>query len=254
MLNLYSSSKIDCTSNRGVTEDKLNDDYDVAVVGYGPTGMTFAALLGRLGHRVIVLERYTGLYNLPRAACFDDETMRVFQKLGIAKEISRGARPQYEYDWVNAVGETLVKLEYPKTAAGGWPALFMMFQPHIEAVLDTYDKALPTVEVQQGVTVSDVVQDSEFATLHGIGQNAQEVVVRARSTIGADGGNGFTRRKLCQHIDRLRISRELACLRLPLASRCSKPATLPTGVRSSSTYFNCNNWSRTSSLLVHAQS
>jgi 2-polyprenyl-6-methoxyphenol hydroxylase-like FAD-dependent oxidoreductase len=114
MLNLYSSSKIDCTSNRGATEDKLNNDYDVAVVGYGPTGMTFAALLGRLGHRVIVLERYTGLYNRPRAACFDDETMRVFQKLGIAKEISRGARPQYEYDWVNAVGETLVKLEYPQ--------------------------------------------------------------------------------------------------------------------------------------------
>jgi 2-polyprenyl-6-methoxyphenol hydroxylase-like FAD-dependent oxidoreductase len=47
-------------------------DYDVAVVGYGPTGMSLAALLGQLGRRVIVLERYTGLYNLPRAACFDD--------------------------------------------------------------------------------------------------------------------------------------------------------------------------------------
>ena len=57
-------------------------DYDVAVVGYGPTGMTLAALLGQLGRRVVVLERYTGLYNLPRAACFDDEIMRTFQKLG----------------------------------------------------------------------------------------------------------------------------------------------------------------------------
>jgi 2-polyprenyl-6-methoxyphenol hydroxylase-like FAD-dependent oxidoreductase len=140
----------------------MSDDYDVAVVGYGPTGMSLAALLGRLGHRVIVLERYTGLYNLPRAACFDDEIMRVFQKLGIAKEIGRGARPQYEYDWVNSTGKTLVKLEYEKIAPGGWAALYMMFQPHIEAVLDSYDRALPTVDVCQGVTVSDVVQDPDF--------------------------------------------------------------------------------------------
>jgi 2-polyprenyl-6-methoxyphenol hydroxylase-like FAD-dependent oxidoreductase len=179
----------------------LSDNCDVAVVGYGPTGMTLAALLGRSGHRVIVLERYTALYNLPRAACFDDETMRVFQKLGIAEEIGRGARPQYEYDWVNSAGETLVKLEYDKAAPGGWAALFMMFQPHVEAVLDSYDKALPTVEVRQGVTVSDVVQESDFVTLYGFGQDGQQVVVRARFAIGADGGNGFMRRKVCRHID-----------------------------------------------------
>src|SRR5580700_3342202 len=201
MLNLYSSSKIDCTSNRGATEDKLNNDFDVAVVGYGPTGMTLAALLGRLGHRVIVLERYTGLYNLPRAACFDDEIMRVFQKLGIAGDISRGARPQFEYDWVNAAGETLVKLEYEKIATGGWPALFMMFQPHIEAVLDGYDKSLPTVQVRQGVTVSGVAQDSEFVTLRGADRDGRDVVVRARFAIGADGGNGFMRKEFCRHVD-----------------------------------------------------
>ena len=158
MLNRFSSSRADLHKRAVPKEDELSDNCDVAVVGYGPTGMTVAALLGRLGHRVIVLERYTGLYNLPRAACFDDEIMRVFQKLGIAEEIGRGARPQYEYDWVNAAGETLVKLEYDKTASGGWAALFMMFQPHIEAVLDSYDKALPTVEVRQGVTVSNLMQ------------------------------------------------------------------------------------------------
>jgi 2-polyprenyl-6-methoxyphenol hydroxylase-like FAD-dependent oxidoreductase len=179
----------------------VSDDFDVAVVGYGPTGMTLAALLGRLGHQVIVLERYAGLYNLPRAACFDDEIMRVFQKLGIAGDISRGARPQFEYDWVNAAGETLVKLEYEKIATGGWPALFMMFQPHIEAVLDGYDKSLPTVQVRQGVTVSGVAQDSEFVTLRGADRDGRDVVVRARFAIGADGGNGFMRKEFCRHVD-----------------------------------------------------
>jgi 2-polyprenyl-6-methoxyphenol hydroxylase-like FAD-dependent oxidoreductase len=63
---------------------------DVAVVGYGPTGMMLAALLGRQGHHVVVLERYDGLYNLPRAACFDDEIMRTFQKLGLVEAVMPG--------------------------------------------------------------------------------------------------------------------------------------------------------------------
>jgi 2-polyprenyl-6-methoxyphenol hydroxylase-like FAD-dependent oxidoreductase len=164
--------------------------------------MTLAALLGRLGHRVIVLERYDGLYNLPRAACFDDEIMRVFQKLGLAEEIGRGARPQYDYDWVNAAGDVLVKLEYARTAPGGWPALFMMFQPFVEAALDKCNRLLPSVTLRRGVTVSDVTQNSDSVTLRGIGQDdGQEVVVRARFAIGADGGNGFTRKKFCQNVD-----------------------------------------------------
>ncbi len=125
-------------------------DFDVAIVGFGPTGMTLAALLGQLGHGVVVLERHTGLYNLPRAACLDDEIMRTFQKLGLVDEVSRGAVAQRDYDWVNAEGKTLAEFEYDAIAPGGWAALYMMFQPHVEAVLDRYGKALPTVEVRQG--------------------------------------------------------------------------------------------------------
>ena len=146
-------------------------DYDVAIVGYGPTGMTLAALLGQLGRRVVVLERYTGLYNLPRAACFDDEIMRTFQKLGLVAEISRGAEVQPGYEWVNGTGEILVDFQYDNPAPAGWAALYMMFQPHIEAVLDRHDKSLPTVDVRPGVTVSEIEQNGEAVTLRGVGES-----------------------------------------------------------------------------------
>ena len=174
---------------------------DVAIIGYGPTGMTLAALLGQMGHRVVVLERYSELYNLPRAACFDDEIMRTFQKLGLVEEISRGAEVQRGYEWINASGETLVDFEYDNPAAGGWAALYMMFQPYIEAVLDRHDKALPNVEVRQGVTVSEIEQDGETVTLRGTGPDGKAVTVRASYAVGADGGNGFTRSRLSQKVD-----------------------------------------------------
>ena len=118
----------------------------------------------------MVLERYTELYNLPRAACFDDEIMRTFQKLGLVEEMSRAAEVQRGYEWVNAAGEILVDFEYDNPAPGGWAALYMMFQPYVEAVLDRHDKALSTVEVRQGVTVSEIEQNVRMSRYVGSAQ------------------------------------------------------------------------------------
>ncbi len=167
--------------------------HDVAIVGYGPTGMTLAALLGRAGHRVVVLERYPGLYNLPRAACFDDEIMRTFQKLGVSEEVLPGAVVQRDYEWVNGDGETLVEISYDDPAPGGWAQLYMMFQPHIEDVLDGLCRSLPEVEVHQGVTVEGMRADGEGVELRGRRDDGGGMVVRARYVVGADGGTGFVR-------------------------------------------------------------
>ena len=69
--------------------------------------------------------------------------MRTFQTLGLATEIGRGAVIQRDDDRVNAAGETLLSIGYADRAPGGWAALYMMFQTHMETVLDQHDKALP---------------------------------------------------------------------------------------------------------------
>lgn len=167
--------------------------YDLAIVGYGPTGMTLAALLGQRGHRVVVLERYPGLYNLPRAACFDDEIMRTFQKLGVAEQVLPGTTVQRDYDWVNGDGETLVEISYDDPAPGGWAQLYMMYQPHIEDVLDRLCKSLPSVEVRQGVRVEGMERGEDGVGVRGVGPGGELVEVSARFLVGADGGTGFVR-------------------------------------------------------------
>jgi 2-polyprenyl-6-methoxyphenol hydroxylase-like FAD-dependent oxidoreductase len=169
--------------------------FDVAVIGYGPTGMTLAALLGQLGRSVVVLERHTGLYNLPRAACFDDEIMRTFQKLGLVDEIAPGIVAQPDYEWVNAAGETLVHIAYDD-GPGGWAALYMMYQPHLETVLDRHCKGLASVQVRQGVLVDGLRAGDDGVEVSGVTRDGARETVRARYVVGADGGGGFTRRAL----------------------------------------------------------
>lgn len=171
-------------------------DYDVLIVGYGPTGMVAAALLGRSGHRVGVIERYDGLFNLPRAATFDDETMRLFQKLGLAESVAVGTRPQATYDWVNAEGRILIRNEFEPTGTHGWPEFNMMFQPVIEAELDTLCRSIPSLDVLYGRTLIDVVQTETSVQATLLLDNGSRETVTARYLIGSDGGNSTVARLL----------------------------------------------------------
>lgn len=168
-------------------------EADVAIVGYGPTGMTLSALLGQRGHRVVVLERYEGLYNLPRAAAFDDETMRTFQKLGVAERVLPGTNVQHGYVWVNGEGEVLLDIEYENPGRNGWPTQYMMYQPHLESVLDAAVRARPNVEVRQGTTVTAIIDRGDGVHLRTTRADGAEGSVSARFAIGCDGGNSLVR-------------------------------------------------------------
>ena len=61
-------------------------EYDVTIVGLGPTGGTLANLIASNGFSVLILEREKSFYSLPRAVHFDDEIMRVFQTIGITDD------------------------------------------------------------------------------------------------------------------------------------------------------------------------
>lgn len=161
--------------------------FDVAVIGFGPVGMTMAALLGRAGHSVVVVERYEGLYGLPRAATFDDETMRTFARVGIADTLLPLVHYQPRYEWCNADGELLMEYAYAANGWSGWSEWYQMNQPDVEDAL--YAACLKFgVEVLFGAAATRYDQTDDGVTI-----STSKEDVHARYVVAADGGNGFSR-------------------------------------------------------------
>ncbi|HEY1968260.1 MAG TPA: FAD-dependent monooxygenase, partial [Pseudonocardia sp.] len=167
----------------------------VVVVGYGPTGMVLAALLGRAGHRVTVLERYPALYNLPRAGAMDDETMRIFAAVGIADRLEPRLRPVQTYQLRNGDGEVLGETTPARVGRSGWPELSCFYQPDLEDALDEVCRTLPGVEIRQGHRVTAIDQNGDLATV-SYSSDTGNGTLRAPWVVGCDGGESFVRTAL----------------------------------------------------------
>src|SRR4051812_25701555 len=138
----------------------MDEIFDIAVVGYGPTGMVAASLLGQMGHRVVVCERWPSLYGLPRLTHIDDESARVVQGAGNIDKALRDSSPT-EYTWVNGADELLLKIPVAPTGQMGYPTHISMYQPDVEDAIDAQIRTLSNVEVRQGWSVVGLTQDAD---------------------------------------------------------------------------------------------
>lgn len=122
------------------------DTYDVAVIGYGPTGATAANLLGRLGLKVLVIERDPDVYGRARAISTDEEVMRVWQSIGLADRLQRDMLPDRPLTFVDAAGVPFIDLKIVPRGCGHPPQQFL-YQPAVDQVLREGVQRFAHVEV-----------------------------------------------------------------------------------------------------------
>ncbi|MGV3572703.1 MAG: bifunctional 3-(3-hydroxy-phenyl)propionate/3-hydroxycinnamic acid hydroxylase [Ramlibacter sp.] len=177
--------------------------FDVAIVGYGPSGCVAAGLLGQAGLDVYVCERLAGVYEIPRAISLDHEIMRVFQQLGVADAVAPYCEPFTPSEFFGVDGQlirrmTMVEPPYPQ----GYTPSMVFTQPKVERVLRERVAQLPNVVVELGVEMQQLRQDAEGVTLE-VARDGEVRSVRARYVIACDGGSSAVRTQLAMPLEDL---------------------------------------------------
>lgn len=168
--------------------------YDVAIVGFGPTGAVAAGLLGGHGLKTFACDRSREVYDKPRAIALDHEILRVFQQLGVVDAVLQHAEPFTPSEFHGTEGQlikrfTTVEPPYPL----GYTPSMVFTQPPVERALRDHVRALPSVEVALGVELVDLSQDAEGVTLTLHDDAGACRTVRARYLIACDGASSTVR-------------------------------------------------------------
>jgi 3-(3-hydroxy-phenyl)propionate hydroxylase len=173
-----------------VTEDSI---YDVAVIGYGPSGATAANLLGQLGLNVVVIERDPDVYGRARAISTDEEVMRIWQSVGLADRLQQDMLPNRPLAWVDA--NDVPFIETTMTPRGcGHPAQQFLYQPAVDHVLREGVARFPNVEVLLEHECLRAVNSNSWVELMLADLRTDTFKrLRASYVIAADGGSSPTR-------------------------------------------------------------
>lgn len=191
--------KPDTVRPEPTTADPMNpaaagEVYDVAVVGFGPSGATAAGLLGGYGLRTFVCDRTAEVYAKPRAIAVDHEILRVFQQLGIVEQIQDFIEPFTPSEYFGVDGQLIKRLTMAaKPYPMGYTPSNVFSQPPVEAALRERVRALPGVTTVLGVEVVGVEQDAQGVTLRLRGDDGRTQSVRSRYLVACDGASSFVR-------------------------------------------------------------
>jgi len=173
-------------------------DTDIAIIGYGPSGLAAALSLGSYGVRTIAFEREKAIYPRARAITVNDWTMRCFQSVGMDQALAKDMDKTAALRWVTYDGQQLMRTDFPPSSLGEHPTSYAIYQPTMEETLRKgVERYGDQVQVQFGVEVTNLQQDAEGVTVIAKNlANGQEKRIRARYVLACDGGSSRTRERL----------------------------------------------------------
>lgn len=169
-------------------------DYDVLVVGFGPTGAVAAGQLGHLGHRTLVIDRLPGVYDKPRAIALDHEIFRHFDNMGLTEAISPYIEPFTASEHFGVDGQLIRRIDMvAKPYPLGYTPSMVFSQPAVEAELRRHATGFSNVRAELGIELRDLVQTPDRAEAKLSGADGQHRSVTARYVLGCDGASSTVR-------------------------------------------------------------
>ncbi len=176
---------------------------DVLVIGAGPVGLSLAVELGLRGRRVVVAERNERVGHAPRAKTTNVRTRTLFRRWGLADKLA-AASPlgvDYPYDVhfvTRLAGYGLARIQNGFNAAPTREAAFpehaqWVPQYKLEGVLRERVETLPSVDLRLNLTFLRAEDDGNGVTSTLRDASGEELAVRSRFLVGADGARSGVR-------------------------------------------------------------
>ena len=165
---------------------------EVLVVGAGPVGMTAAALLASHGVPVTVIEKNATTADDPKAISLDDESLRVYQRAGIASDVLQVIVPGTGTRYYDADNEPVFHGGAPVPYRSGFPFKNPFAQPALERVLRSTLERHPLVDLRFSTELVSLDQDADGVTTSVVSP-AGASAVRSAFVLGADGGRSRVR-------------------------------------------------------------
>ncbi len=172
-------------------------DFDVAVIGFGPSGAFAANLLGQTGLRTLVIDKSRDIYPLPRAIALDHEIMRLFDNIGIAADVQAHTAPFTASQHFGTQGQLIRRIDMVKPPHPlGYTPSMVFTQPPVEAILRDKAASWPCVQVELGSELVSLSQSADQATLVLRDEAGAERAITARYVIGCDGASSKVRQQI----------------------------------------------------------
>lgn len=111
-------------------------DFDVLIVGAGPTGLMLANQLGRRGIRPLIIDRHSGPAQQTRAMAVHARTLEIYSKLGIAdRALELGRRGAGANVWANGTWRARIPLGDIGADKSPYPFVLMLGQDENERLM-----------------------------------------------------------------------------------------------------------------------
>ena len=174
----------------------------VIIAGAGPVGLVTALGLAQKGIQVLVLEKNS--IEVPpqwRGSTIHPPTLAIFDELGLADEIIKGAIKVEVLQYRDLEIEEVVNFEYDcLDGLVKFPFRLQYEQYKVLKLLRTTASINPKIEIQYDSLIESVTQDSDGVSVQ-VSKGGVANTVRVDWLVGADGSHSAVRRALGIELD-----------------------------------------------------